>query len=103
MILPHISTEQVDNIIRKLKNSSARGFNKTSMKFIKITPKAWAPHIAFAINRSLMAGKFPEILKTSRILPILKQGKDKFSKESYRPISNLHCIEKIFKEHIKTL
>ena len=72
------------------------------MKFLKITPKAWAPYIAFAINKSLMAGKFPEILKTSQILPILKQGKDKFSKESYRPISNLHCIEKIFEEHIKT-
>ena len=71
------------------------------MKFLKITPRAWASPIAFAINKSLIAGKFPEVLKTSRILPILKSGKDKFSKESYRPISNLHCIEKIFKQHIK--
>ena len=102
MIIPQISTKQAEDIIRKSKNSSARGFNETSMKFLKITPKAWAPLIAFAINKSLNAGKFPEILKTSRILPILKQGKDKFSKESYRPISNLHCMEKIFEEHIKT-
>ena len=48
-----------------------------------------------------MAGKFPEVLKLSRILPFLKNGKDSFQKESYRPISNLHCIEKIFEEHMK--
>ena len=48
-----------------------------------------------------MEGKFPDILKVSRILPILKQGKDKFAKESYTPISNLHCIENIFEQHIK--
>ena len=42
------------------------------------------------------------MLKVSRILSVLKNGKDKFSKESYRPISNLHCIEKIFEEHMKT-
>ena len=100
--IPYISVDEVEEIIRKSKNSSARGFDQNIMKFLKTTARAWAAPIAFVINKSLVAGYFPEILKMSRILPILKSGKDKFSKESYRPISNLHCIEKIFEQHIKT-
>ena len=99
--IPYISSDKVENIIRKANNYSARGFDQTSMKFIKICSRAWAPHITCTINRSLMAGKFPEIMKVSRILPILKHGKDKFSKEFYRPISDLHCIKKIFEQHVK--
>ena len=101
LIIPYISTDEVESIIKKSKNSSARGYNKTSIRFLKIAPHAWAAPIAFAINKSIMAGRFPDVLKVSRILPILKNGKDKFSKESYRPISNLHCMEKIFVEHMK--
>ena len=48
-----------------------------------------------------MVVKFLEVLKVSRVLPILKNGKDKLSKESYRPLANLHCIAKIFEEHMK--
>ena len=40
-------------------------------------------------------------MKVAKILPILKPGKDRFKKQSYRPISNLHCLEKIYEEHIK--
>ena len=54
-----------------------------------------------AINRSIAAGIFPENMKVAKILPILKPGKDRFKNESYRPISNLHCLEKIYEEHIK--
>ena len=101
--IPHITIGDVVSIIKKSKNSSSRGFNETSMKFLKISPAAFAPHITFPINRSLMAGVFPSILKISRILPILKPGKNRLEKTSYRPISNLHCVEKIFEEHIKKL
>ena len=43
LIIPQISTKQAEDIIRKSYNSSARGFNETSMKFLKITPKL-GPH-----------------------------------------------------------
>ena len=46
-------------------------------------------------------GVFPDNMKVANILPILKPGKESFKKESYRPISNLHCLEKIFEEHTK--
>ena len=81
--IPPITVGDVVNIIKKSSISSSRGFNETSMKFLKISPTAFAPHITFAINRIFMAGIFPSILKISRILPILKQGKDKSDKISY--------------------
>ena len=67
------------------------------MWFIKMNPKALAPYTTIAINRSIAAGVFPENMNVAKILPILKPGKDRFKKESYRPISNLHCLEKIQK------
>ena len=99
--IPPITVSDVVGIIKKSSNSSLRGFHETSMKFLKISPTAFASNITFAINRSLMAGIFPSILKKSRILPILKQGKDKFDKTSYQNSSNLLCVEKIFEEHVK--
>ena len=56
------------------------------MRFIKISPKTLAPFITIAINRSIAAGIFPENMKVAKVLPILKPGKDRFKKESYRPI-----------------
>ena len=35
------------------------------------------------------------------MLPILKPNKNRLDEDSFRPISNLHSIEKILKEHIK--
>ena len=79
-----------------MKNSSSTGFNNTNMKFIKLYPKAFALYITVAINRASDAGTFPQNMKVSKVLPILKPGKERFKKESYRPISNLHFPEKIF-------
>ena len=59
------------------------------------------PYITIAINRSIAAGIFPGNMKVAKNLPISKPGEDRFKKESHRPISNLHCLEKIYEEHIK--
>ena len=61
---------------------ASRGYNNTNMRFIKLNPKAFAPFITIAINRSIAAGIFPDNMKVAKILPILKPGKDRFKKES---------------------
>ena len=99
--LPPISIDETGTIIKQAKNSASRGYNNTNMRFIKLNPKAFAPFITIAINRSIAAGVFPDNMKVAKILPILKPGKNRFKKESYRPISNLHCLEKIYEEHVK--
>ena len=59
------------------------------------------PYITVAINRAIAARIFPENMNIAKVLQILKPGKDRFKKESYRPISNLHCLENIYEEQIK--
>ena len=53
------------------------------------------------INRSIATSTYPEILKISKILPILKANKNKNEIDSFRPINNLPLADKIFSEHIK--
>ena len=99
-IIPPITVQQTQNIIKKLKNSSSTGHDDINNKIIKKISKEISPHIAHLINLIILKGKIPEIFKISRILPLSKPEKSVNSIESYRPINNLPCIEKIFEEHI---
>ena len=73
--LPPISIDETEEIIKKAKNLASRGYNNTNTRFIKLNPKALAPLITMAINRSITAGVFPENMKVAKILPFLKPGK----------------------------
>jgi hypothetical protein len=56
-----------------------------------------SPIIASLINSSLSQGIFPDVLKTSRVIPIYKAGgRDKVI--NYRPISILHILDFFWKE-----
>ena len=41
------------------------------------------------------------MLKIARVLPILKPKKNRLEKSSYRPISNLNSVEKVFESYLK--
>ena len=83
-----------------MNQSNTVGFDNISMSIIKIIPDVLAIYIMHGINSSIRQEIFPDILKITRILPILKPEKNKFDLNSYRPISNLHSMEKIYEEHI---
>ena len=57
--------------------------------------------LTHTMTSSVMILKLPEVLKISRVLPILKPTKNPLQKSSYRPISNLHTMEKVFEQHVK--
>ena len=50
------------------------------------------------INRSIIEMSFPDSLKTSKIIPILKQGKIEGDPSSYRSINLLPGISKILQK-----
>ena len=54
------------------------------------------------INSILRTSTIPDIFKISRILPISKPDKSVNLIDSYRPINNLPCLEKVLEEHILT-
>ena len=64
-------------------------------KIIRRAPDRMAEMHTHLINQIIKKKKFPEILKISKIIPILKKGKPKYDIDSYHPINNLACTEKI--------
>ena len=53
------------------------------------------------INQIIKKEKFQENLKISKIIPTSKKGKPKYDINSFRPINNLACTEKIIEEWFK--
>ena len=45
--------------------------------------------------------KYPERLKVSKLIPLVKPGKLKTDKQSYRPISILPTVDKVIETLIK--
>ena len=99
--LPEVTFEEVKDMIVKMKGTNSIGFDGLSSKIIKKIPEMTAVFVTHIINTSIREGTYPEILKVTRILPISKQGKSKYKKESYRPIANVHIFDKLYQEHIK--
>jgi hypothetical protein len=47
-------------------------------------------------------GKFPDLLKAARVIPIYKGKNDPNCFENYRPISALNCLSKIMEKFLNT-
>ena len=97
--MPFITLEKTKNIINNLTSSNATGHDIISTKILKKIKNQIAPHITHLINTIIRTSTYPEIYKLSRMLPLCKPGMDPLKLESYRPINNLPCIEKVIEEY----
>ena len=93
--------EETLEIINSMKNTNSCGFDGISSKTIKKVPKQTAMYMTHIINCIIERKIYPEILKISKITPILKSDKDKLNPGSYRPISNLTTYDKIIQEWLR--
>ena len=96
-----ITVEKTKAIIKKLRNSNSTGHDLLSNKILKKINDTLAPHVTHLINSIIITNIYPDIFKISRILPLSKPKKKISELESYRPINNLPCLEKIFEEYFK--
>ena len=80
--LPLISIKECEAIILKMKSSHSVGFDVLTSRILKQIPDITAVYLTHMINSSIRQGKFPTILKVSRIIPICKPGKDSTKLES---------------------
>ena len=65
---------------------------------LKNLPDSTIRHIVCIFNGCLALCHFPAPWKLAKIVPVLKQGKNRFLANSYRPISLLNTISKIFEK-----
>lgn len=66
---------------------------------VKVNTYIYGDFISLSLNSSIKASKFPENLKLADITPLYKKGK-KDIKKSYRPVSIISNLSKIFEKCI---
>jgi len=94
---PQLTTpDEVHEAIRGLKVSKAPGPNGLSNRVLMHLPKRAVSLHARIFNAVLRTHHFPATWKHARVISILKPGKDPAQPSSYRPISLLDSIGKLF-------
>lgn len=95
-----ITSQEVSTIIKGLKPSKSPGLDNISNRLLKNLPPKAIQKLTDIFNACLKLGYFPETFKTVKVIPVAKPGKNVKLPSSYRPISLLSSIGKIFEKLI---
>ncbi|CAK9816290.1 RNA-directed DNA polymerase from mobile element jockey [Anthophora plagiata] len=96
-------TSQVQRKFKTLNNKKSAGNDKIPNLVLKNIPKNITKLYTILFNNMLNHAYFPEYWKKAKTLPILKKGKDSSNPSSYRPISLLSNVGKIFERIINDI
>ena len=102
MVFPLIKLQEMKKMIMKLPPTTSHGMDPMTNKTLKKMETRITPLMTHLVNAIIKKEKFPQIMKITRIVPILKKGKDVLDIDSYCPINNLMCLEKLIEEYFKT-
>ncbi len=97
----HINIGKIIKIIKKLKVKKAPGLDGVPNILIKRLPLVAINFLTKIINACIDGCYFPKEFKTAKVIPILKPKKDPKCAVSYRPISLLSSIGKIFERVLR--
>ena len=93
-VLSGTNSFEISTLIRKLNNKKSSGYDSISNKVLKETKDTILPYLVVLFNKS---GTFPDPYKIAQVIPLFKGG-DKTNPNSYRPISLLPAIGKLFEK-----
>ncbi|VVC29699.1 Reverse transcriptase domain [Cinara cedri] len=102
MSLPakHTSPSEILFLIKKLKDGKSPGHDLITNKILKNLPRKPILLITFIFNAMLRLSYFPLIWKLSTVILIPEPNKPKTLATSYRPISLLPTLAKLFEKII---
>lgn len=95
-----ISADELSAYVKTSKNMKAPGFDKILNLELKHLSDRFFDHLAVIFNQCLRLSHFPSQWKLAKVIPIRKPGKDPSSPRSYRPISLLSGLSKLFEKAI---
>ena len=95
-MLRKISVPEITKTLQKCKNRSAPGEDQISYLILKNLDREQLSNIALIYNSCLKTGYFPMAWKQAKVVMLPKPGKDLTKPTSYRPISLLPAIGKVF-------
>jgi hypothetical protein len=94
---------EVRSMIDRLRSTKAPGYDLITGRILKELPDIGIKAITLIFNSILRIGYFQGQWKVSQIIPLLKPGKPAEEVTSYRPISLLQIISKLFEKHLSTI
>ncbi|SCO41944.1 uncharacterized protein FFNC_08235 [Fusarium fujikuroi] len=91
-----VDAEKLRTIIKGLKNNKAPGPDKVPNEAIKLGMELLLPYFVLGFRACLNLSLHPANFKDSIIVMLLKAGKEPDKPESYRPISLLSTVGKLY-------
>lgn len=95
-VIQPITTADVKNVAKTLKNKTACGPDRISNRCIKNLPPEAIQLVTDIFNACLHLAYFPKSWKNAAVITIRKPGKPARDVASYRPISLLSALGKLF-------
>jgi hypothetical protein len=92
------SPEEINNIIKNIPTKKSPGHGLTTNFIVKNLPRKVIIYLSHLFNALFRLSYFPKTWKHSIIILILKPNKPPENPESYRPISLLPTLSKIFEK-----
>ena len=99
--IPMMTIKDTKDLIKNAKYSWTVCNDEISMMVLKKINPIISIHLNHLFNTITRTKIYPSHLKVSKIIPILKPGKNKFEIGSYRPINISHPIDKLYQEFVK--
>lgn len=96
----HLNSRDVAIIIKSLKKNKAPGADNIPVVAIKNLSHFAIDHLTLIYQSCLRLGYFPQKWKFATAIPIHKPGKDPRERSSYRPISLIGSLSKVFEKII---
>ena len=96
IFIPYVTEYEITTILSDINNSSP-GWDNIPSVILKPFIKEYIKPLTYVINNSFETGKFPNLLKIAKIIPIFKSG-DKTLVSNYRPISVLPVFAKVYEK-----
>ena len=94
-----VDETEVIKITKGLKISKSSGHDNINTFFLKKIINAIAKPLCHIFNLSISLGKYPNVFKLAKVIPIYKKDNPNLC-QNYRPISILPCISKILERII---
>lgn len=95
-----ITESELTSILLQLNSSKSPGFDDVPNILLKNLPEKGIQILVSIFNSCIRLNYFPSIFKKAKVVAVLKPNKPKKSPSSYRPISLLSNIGKIFEKCI---
>ena len=95
----YVTLNKVLKILKNLKSSKSVGVDELDSYSLKIAAEVIAPSVHHIVSLSIMQRRFPSALKYAKVLPLHKKLCP-LQRQSYRPVSILSPLSKVFERVI---